>query len=169
MYNNVMTAILHEHHNIETEHLLADLLVAANRLTRVAASATGDSTSPAIWRTLSVLDNHGPMRLGELATETRISQPTATKIVQNLNELEWIKRIQDPHDARVRTLAVAPKGAQALKDWKHRLGHALTPLFGDLSTAEWGHVRATVDLIRQRVRMSEQEETTIGDRSECGE
>ncbi|GGF28052.1 MarR family winged helix-turn-helix transcriptional regulator [Subtercola lobariae] len=141
--------------NSELSALLGDLVTVTHRLTRLAAQATGENTSPAAWRTLSVLTSAGPMRLGELAAASRVSQPTMTKIVRGLNELEWIKRIADSSDARAWQIAIAPKGQIALDDWRFRLGVALEPLFADLSSREVDVLAEATDLIGDRMGVQE--------------
>ena len=129
--------------------LLSDLVSVTQRLTRLAVQAAGDSTSPAVWRTLGVLDHFGPMRLGQLAKQNRVSQPTMTKIVANLNEAEWIRRIADVDDARAWQIALAPKGAAALADWRSKVGTVLSPLFSDLTDADIDTLSKAVDLIHE--------------------
>ncbi|MFB2556509.1 MarR family winged helix-turn-helix transcriptional regulator [Herbiconiux liangxiaofengii] len=133
----------------ELQNLLSDLVSVTHRLTRIAAQATGESTSPATWRTLSVLSSFGPMRLGELAKQSRVSQPTMTKIVANLNEVEWIRRIADVDDARAWQIALAPKGIKALAEWRAKLGAALAPLFDDLDHEEIDVISRAVDLLHE--------------------
>ena len=133
----------------ELSDLLSDLVSVTHRLTRIAAQATGESTSPATWRTLSVLSTFGPMRLGELAKQSRVSQPTMTKIVANLNEVEWIRRIADVDDARAWQIALAPKGIRALAEWRNRLGEALAPMFLELDSSELDVISRAVDLLHE--------------------
>jgi DNA-binding MarR family transcriptional regulator len=133
----------------DLSELLSDLVSVTHRLTRIAAQATGESTSPATWRTLSVLSTFGPMRLGELAKQSRVSQPTMTKIVANLNELEWIRRIADVDDARAWQIALAPKGMRALAEWRDRLGQALAPMFDHLDHAELDTIGRALDLLHE--------------------
>jgi DNA-binding MarR family transcriptional regulator len=138
----------------ELHQILGDLVVAAHRLTRLAARVTGSTESPATWRTLSVLQTVGPMRLGELAEHSRVSQPTMTKIVRNLVEAEWVKRIADTTDARAWQIAITAKGADALQTWRDELSTALVPMFADLSDDELAAMRATVEIIGSRVDLS---------------
>lgn len=133
---------------------IGDLVVSAHRLTRLAARATGNTESPATWRTLSVLQAGGPMRLGELASQSRVSQPTMTKIVRNLVDGEWVKRIADTDDARAWQIAITAKGADALQAWRDALAEALVPMFADLSEDELAAMRCTVDVIASRVELS---------------
>jgi DNA-binding MarR family transcriptional regulator len=124
-----------------------------HRLTRIAAEATNDPTrqsvSPATWRTLSALSTFGPMRLGELAKQARVSQPAMSKIVANLNEVEWIRRIADVDDARAWQIAIAPKGIRAFADWREKLGVALAPLFDDLAPADLDVITRALDLLHE--------------------
>ncbi|ANF32722.1 MarR family transcriptional regulator [Leifsonia xyli] len=138
----------------ELHQILGDLVVAAHRLTRLAARVTGSTESPATWRTISVLQTTGPMRLGELATQSRVSQPTMTKIVRNLVEAEWVKRIADTDDARAWQIAVTEKGAAAFQAWRDELSAALVPMFADLSEDELAAMRSTVEIIASRVDLS---------------
>jgi DNA-binding MarR family transcriptional regulator len=138
----------------DLRHTLGDLVVASHRLARLAARVTGNTESPATWRTLSVLQGAGAMRLGELAANSRVSQPTMTKIVRNLVDSEWIKRIADTDDARAWQIAITPKGAAALQAWRDQLSAALVPMFADLTDDEVEALRTTVTIIGARVDLS---------------
>jgi DNA-binding MarR family transcriptional regulator len=138
----------------ELRRTLGDLVVASHRLTRLAARVTGSTESPAIWRTLSVLRASGPLRLGELASHSRVSQPTMTKLVRSLVESEWVERVADTDDARAWQIALTPTGAAALQAWRDELSAALVPMFADLSEDELAAMRCTVELIASRVDLS---------------
>ncbi len=131
--------------------MLSDLIMANGRLVRIAARAAGDPESPAIWRTLGVLVGSGPLRLGELAIRSRVSQPTMTKIVAGLTERGYVTRIPDAADARACVIAVTPEGAAAHRTWCHKLGQVLAPHFSDVSPAEIEALRTAVRLIQDRV------------------
>lgn len=146
--------------------LLSDLVTVTHRLSRVAARATGETTSPAAWRTLAVLSNAGPLRLGELAASSRVSQPTMTKIAANLNELGWIVRIPDETDARAWQIDIAPEGKEALADWRRRLGDALAPYFEDMDDEEERALRHSVEIISERIqRLDPRAEVTAAKRA----
>ena len=134
---------------------LGDLITVNHRLTRVAARAAGGSESPAIWRTLSVLSGAGPIRLGDLADRSRVSQPTATKLVTNLAARGWVDRLADPDDARATHTAITPAGAAALIAWRSELAAALLPLFSDLPDADVEVLRRAVTIVGERVERIE--------------
>jgi DNA-binding MarR family transcriptional regulator len=103
-----------------------------------------------MWRTLSVLQAQGPMRLGELARQSRVSQPTMTKLVRGLDDLNWIKRIVDSDDARASQIATTPRGEQALREWLDTLAEVLVPYFDGLTDDEEDTLRRAVDILRDR-------------------
>jgi DNA-binding MarR family transcriptional regulator len=134
--------------------LLGDLITVNHRLTRVAAHAADGTESPAVWRTLSVLRQLGPIRLGDLAARSRVSQPTATKLVTHLAERGWAARLADPLDARVASTVITPAGEAALSAWGTELATALLPMFDDLADAELATLRDAVDILRARLDRS---------------
>jgi DNA-binding MarR family transcriptional regulator len=132
--------------------LLGDLIGVTHRLSRLAATATGSTESPAVWRTLSVLTG-GALRLGDLATQSRVTQPTMTKIVRTLEARGWVTGVADGSDGRVRLIQATPDGVAALDGWRAELAERLVPLFEDLTADERDTLRAAVDLVSARVRV----------------
>ncbi|WP_258072930.1 MarR family winged helix-turn-helix transcriptional regulator [Rathayibacter rathayi] len=130
---------------------LSDFVSVTHRIARLAAQATDNQESQAVWRTLSVLLSMGPMRLGELASQSRVSQPTMTKIVKNLVEAGWLDRIADPLDARAWQIRLAPAGADALSAWRTELGDALTPIFADLTPEDRRVLERAVEIMHERM------------------
>ena len=143
----------------DLSEILGDLITVNHRLTRLAAHAAHSAEpagaaaaeSPAAWRTLSVLRQTGPIRLGELAARSRVSQPTATRLVTHLAARGWATRQPDPLDARVALTAITGAGADALADWRRRLALALLPFFADLPQADADTVERAVAILRDRV------------------
>ncbi|WP_022901957.1 MarR family winged helix-turn-helix transcriptional regulator [Humibacter albus] len=135
----------------EMHFLLTDLVQIAGRVTRLAHRSSQGSEGPATWRTLAVLQQFGPMRLGELAQHSQVAQPTMTKIVAGLVEREWVKRIADASDARAWQIGISAKGILKLTEWRSNLAGALQPLFADLSDDERETVRRAIDLIQPRI------------------
>ena len=130
--------------------LVEKLIVEANRLTRVAAQATGSTTPAAVWRTLSILASDGSYRIGDLARASRVTQPTMTKLIQNLAEDELIYRIADVADSRAWLIAITDTGTTALDNWRTELGEALQPMFSDLSVEEIEILERAVTILESR-------------------
>ena len=135
--------------------MLGDLVQANARLVRIAAQKTGSAESSATWRTLRVLHQNGPMRVGELAALSRVAQPTMTKIVSGLAERGWAQRVVDPDDARAAQIAVTPAGVAAVDAWLDELASALHPYFADLTADELDALRRTVALLQERVELND--------------
>ncbi|MFC4223752.1 MarR family winged helix-turn-helix transcriptional regulator [Lysinibacter cavernae] len=135
----------------ELKAVLADLVQTNHRLTRVAAQATGNTDSPAMWRTLSALNGAHPMRLGDLAALSRVAQPTMTKLVSGLVESGQLERIPDPADARASLIGITASGVNNLLRWRSELASALVPLFADLSQAEIATLSGAVQIIRDHI------------------
>ncbi|MDW5441709.1 MarR family winged helix-turn-helix transcriptional regulator [Polaromonas sp. SM01] len=55
------------------------------------------------WRLLATLSDGDGLTIGELAHEILAQQPTLTKLVQRMEKAGWVRRGEDPSDAR-RTL-----------------------------------------------------------------
>lgn len=140
--------------SIESHQVLGDLISASYRLTRVASRAAGRE-SGAVGRTLSVLSSAGPMRLGELAERSLVSQPTATKLVTGLVARGWVERRPDVADARVSVTAITEAGEAALASWRSEMATAIQPLFDDLTEPEVETLRRAVEIVRLRVIRSE--------------
>lgn len=137
--------------------LIGELVSVNHRLTRLAATATGSTESPAIWRTLSVLRDLGPMRLGELARVSRVSQPTMTKLVNTLDERGWVRRIADESDARAWLIAADRHGLDALDAWRAELAGQLAPRFADLDDADAAALERAVAIVRERLDRADAE------------
>lgn len=135
----------------DTEALLGELVSSAHRLTRLAAQAVIDPQNPAVWRTISALRSLGAIRLGELARQSRVTQPTMTKIVQHLDELGWVRRIADPSDARASLIEATDDGLAALDEWRSALAHALMPYFAGLSDADVRAMERTLNIVNARI------------------
>lgn len=139
----------------QLSQLIGDLVFTTSRLTRIAAHATsaasGMNVSAALWRTLSVLQVDGDMRLGELAASSRVTQPTMTNLVNTLVESGWVKRTPDATDARASLISIAPAGVDALASWRSAVSATLRPYFADLTDEDREHLQRSVEILDKTV------------------
>ncbi|GAB3397329.1 hypothetical protein GCM10027568_33000 [Humibacter soli] len=135
----------------ELRFLLSDLVQLSGQMTRLAHRLSGGPEGPATWRTLAVLQQSGPMRLGELAAMSQVAQPTMTKIVAGLVEREWVKRIADADDARAWQIGISAKGILQLAEWRSVLADALLPYFEDLGDDDVRTVQRALELVQPRI------------------
>lgn len=126
------------------------ILVAAHALTRIAATTTRDDTPAAQWRALSVLQNEGSQRVGELAALSRTTQPGMTRLVGQLVEAGLVTRTPDPDDSRATVVTITDAGAEAIDNWRTTLGVALAPLFEDLADEDWNTLAQASRILMSR-------------------
>ena len=65
--------------------------------------------------------------MSDLAAADRVSQPTATAVVQKLVEGGWVQRRPDPTDARAVRITITDAGRDALAQTREAAADALTP------------------------------------------
>lgn len=119
------------------ERELAFQLVASSaRLVRLAARQSASPVPRALARTLSVVNELGEPRISDLAAADRISQPTATTLVQKLEERGWVQRTADPNDARAVRIAITEAGRAAITEFRQSAADALAPRLAALSAAD---------------------------------
>jgi len=92
--------------------LSGELVIHAARLVR-AVRRLSESPGAAI-RVLSLLDQFGPVGVGELARIDRSSQPTMSGAVSSLVERGWVEKSPDPHDARASVVRMTEAGSAEL-------------------------------------------------------
>ena len=131
------------------------LIIAANALTRMAALQADTETPAAQWRTLKLLRDHGPLRVGELATLSRVTQPGMTRLVGQMTASGLLVRSADAADSRASVLSATAAGESALDTWLEQLQGALLPFFADLNDEDWGAVRRTADLLARKTNVAE--------------
>lgn len=127
------------------------LIVAAHTLTRLAALETANETPAAQWRTLTILRDHGPLRVGELARLSRVTQPGMTRLVGQMVEQGLLTRTTDAADSRATVVEATPLGLEALHTWLLHLTSALAPHFTDLSEHEWEALRTTAQVLTRNL------------------
>jgi DNA-binding MarR family transcriptional regulator len=126
---------------------LLRLLVGAHTLARVASLETHNDAPAAQWRTLSLLRDHGPQRLGELATLSRVTQPGMTRLATQLVDAGLISRSADPGDSRVSILSITDAGQLALREWLDLLATTLAPRLSALDDEDRAALRRSADII----------------------
>lgn len=102
----------------------ADLVVQAARLVRASRERIQDIPATAT-RVLSLLDQHGPSGVSELARRDRCTQPTMSGAVAALVERGWAVKTPDPDDARASLVAPTSAGRAVLADVRRRNAEAV--------------------------------------------
>ena len=126
---------------------LLRLLLGAHALTRIASLETRNEAPAAQWRTLALLRDHGPQRLGDLATLSRVTQPGMTRLATQMVDAGLISRSSDPADSRASILSLTDAGAVALEEWLMLLSDTLSPRFAHLSDDDRATLRRAADIL----------------------
>ncbi|MFJ4039138.1 MarR family winged helix-turn-helix transcriptional regulator [Microbacterium sp. NPDC090007] len=130
---------------------LQRLLLAVHALTRIAALDTQSEAPAAQWRTLTLLRDHGPQRLGDLATLSRVTQPGMTRLVHQMDAAGLVARTAHPGDSRVSVVTATGAGLAALERWYEQFRGALAPHVADMSDDEWQAVSVAAAALSARV------------------
>ncbi|WP_455132585.1 MarR family winged helix-turn-helix transcriptional regulator [Microbacterium aurum] len=130
------------------------LLVGAHALTRVASLETRNEAPAAQWRTLVLLRDHGPQRIGDLAALSRVTLGM-TRLVAQMADAGLVDRGADATDSRATVVSATDAGLSALEDWLRVLSEALAPRFSDLDENEWETIRRAADIVGARTRTAE--------------
>ena len=125
-----------------------DLLRAAGALSRWASTQAGLGVPSGVLRLLAIVEELGPIRVGDLALADHTTQPAVTRQVGRLTTLGWIDRASDPADARATLVAITDIGREALADARRARGAAVDRLLEETG-ASADRVRDAAELLDQ--------------------
>ena len=66
---------------------------------------------------LSLLSAHGPLTVGQLASELGLTLPTVSGIIAEVEQAGFVERSPDPADRRRTIVSLVPQHNQALSAW----------------------------------------------------
>jgi DNA-binding MarR family transcriptional regulator len=91
------------------------------RLARALRHQGTTALSPSQVSALASVDEFGPLRISALATLESVGAPVATRIVASLEELDLLKRTDDPDDKRASLVELSDHGRDVLAAlWSER-------------------------------------------------
>jgi DNA-binding MarR family transcriptional regulator len=122
----------------------ARLRVVIARLARQSRQQSPGGLSPSQWSALVMLEEHQPLRIGDLADREGVSAPTATRLVASLEELGLLSRTSDPADRRTAYVALTQAGQEKI-DWARNVRTAA--LVRRLSTMPDSQVQQIIDTL----------------------
>jgi DNA-binding MarR family transcriptional regulator len=135
--------------------LAVQLLVLSARFTRLAARETPSAIPRALWRALAQLEELGPTRVSDLAAADRVSQPTATALVQKLVERGWAERCADVRDGRVVRVTISDAGRSVLAESRVAAAAALAPRLSRVDPDVLSRLDAGVQALRRVLEADE--------------
>jgi DNA-binding MarR family transcriptional regulator len=124
------------------------LVIAMHRLLRGLRRAA-DIAAPHATQiiVLGLLDQHGPLRVGELAARIPCPQPTATITVAGLQTAGLVTREADPADGRAARVLITEDGRRTLHSLAQREAEALTALLSTVDEEDLRILRAAIPLL----------------------
>ena len=97
--------------------IIAELAVAGRELRCIGSQRLAQGgLSLGTYHLTSILERHGPMSMSRIAELVDVSFPTATGIVDRLEERRLVERVRVPDDRRVVLVQLTEGGRQALRD-----------------------------------------------------
>lgn len=141
---------------MSTDDTGAKLLQAVTRLNRWATRHADFDTPPAQARLLSLIEEIGPSRIGDLAAADHCSQPTMTTQVQRVEAAGWVRRMSDPEDARVALIDITPAGRAALEEVRAARRATLAPVIDTMTKAERSSLES-VTVLLERIMIDSEE------------
>ncbi|MFL4472798.1 MarR family winged helix-turn-helix transcriptional regulator [Paeniglutamicibacter sp. MACA_103] len=130
--------------------VLFRLISATHRLSRGATVRLDHGLSASHYRTLGLLRDIQPMRIGQLAEQNHISQPGMTKIVASLEAQGRVARLADPADSRASIIEITDAGRDVLTQRGQDLAALLKQDFSDLNDEQVAVLAKAADILESR-------------------
>lgn len=102
-------------------------------------------------RVLSLLDDIGPSRVGDLARADSTSQPTMTVQVDRCQRQGLVTRSTDPGDSRAVVVSITESGRAALNDLRAARGRVLAPVVESLDPTHRAALSEAANALEQLV------------------
>ncbi|MEU4016030.1 MarR family transcriptional regulator [Microbacterium sp. NPDC028030] len=127
--------------------VISSLVLSGYALGRIAAQDAGNEAPAAQWRVLSLLEQAGSRRVGELALAARTTQPGMTRLLGGLEREGLVLRSPDPDDSRATVVDITPGGASALAEWRTEFRETLAPRFAALTDDDWSALTRAAEIL----------------------
>jgi DNA-binding MarR family transcriptional regulator len=135
--------------------LAARLRLVIGRLHRRFSRRAVGGLTPSQLSVLVTVEQHGPLRLGDLATREVITPPTVTRLVASLQDRSLVNRVTDPEDGRAALIEVSKSGLVLLEEIRRERTAFIAQRLGRLEPDERAHVASAVLLLEQLIDVPE--------------
>jgi len=97
---------------------------------------------------MSLLETHGPVAMSRVAELLGCGLPTATGLVQRMEERGLVERMHDTDDRRVVTLRLTDDGAAEIRDLNEKRRQRMASALAHLSDLEREQLLASIHALR---------------------
>jgi len=145
----VKSVMIEPEQSVETA---ARLRLVMFRLARALRHQDSTALSPSQVSALASVDEFGPLRISALAALESVGAPVATRIVASLEELDLLKRTDDPEDKRASLVELSVHGRDVLGAlWSERT-IGLSSRLEQLTAAERNRLELALPALEKLVR-----------------
>ncbi|MEI9908065.1 MAG: MarR family transcriptional regulator [Actinomycetota bacterium] len=120
----------------DTRELAARMQLNVGRLARAIRSHGVSELTPSQMSALATISDLGPMRMSEVAAREAIGAPLTTRIVASLEDLGYVKKIQDREDKRAFLVKTTSSGVAVLTNVRNARTAGLAIQLEGLSNSE---------------------------------
>jgi DNA-binding MarR family transcriptional regulator/nucleotide-binding universal stress UspA family protein len=103
---------------------------------------------------MATLERTGPWRLTDLAVSERVTQPSMTSVVSQLEDLGFAERLPDPADGRVARVAITRAGRHHLAAVRSAGASVFTALIDKLADQEAAALRVALPALRRLLELA---------------
>ena len=121
---------------IEETELAARLRLVVGRLNRRIRIDGRESVPPLQLSAMVTVEEHGPLRLSELARREAVSVPTMSRVLTALDEQGLVVRTPDPQDARGVLVTLSGEGERRLAEVRSHRTALVARRLGRLDTVQ---------------------------------
>lgn len=111
--------------------------------------ASDPGITPTLHAALFVVETHGPLTAGQLATHELVTKPTMTRTIKALVEHDLVSRTIDPLDGRVTWLQITPEGKRLLQRTRRRSDEYLAKRVKGLSPEDQATLQRASDILQR--------------------
>jgi DNA-binding MarR family transcriptional regulator len=127
------TTAAHETRRDKTGELADRVRSTITPLARQLRQHANDGLTPTLLSAIGTIARRGPITLGELAAQERVSPPMITKVVTSLEAQGLVERTTDPQDRRISRVALTVRGEAWLQEARARRNAWLAKRLATLS------------------------------------
>jgi DNA-binding MarR family transcriptional regulator len=137
--------------------LAARLRLVIGRLHRRFSRRAVGGLTPSQLSVLVTVEQHGPLRLGDLATREVITPPTVTRLVASLQDRALVNRVTDPEDGRAALIEISKTGSALLDEIRRERTAFIAQRLGRLAPEDRAHIASAVAMLEQLIDVPEEQ------------